>query len=113
MSQASKPTFIDIGVSVQMGEGALLATWAFANEANGSDANRVSLDSGQEYRVTYQLSDASTWSLAALSLRRVPSSNTGFATLEQGQTTQPLQLPEGAGTIAIEVFTPEKVTLCI
>lgn len=104
---------INIDVSVQMVDGSPCATWSFDHEGNGTDATQVKLYSGQKYRVTYQLLDASDWSLDAVSLRRVSDSNAGFVTLTQGETTQPQQLPDGAGTLAVAVFNPDAVTLNI
>ncbi len=104
---------IDIGVSVQMMDGTPCATWSFDEEKGDGDATQVKLYSGQEYRVTYRLRDASSWSLYAVSLRRVSDSNAGFVTLTQGETTQPQQLPDGAGTLTVRVFNPDAVTLDI
>lgn len=112
MADDIKP--IDIGVSVQMTDGAHTATWSFEHESSDRDATQVRLFSGQEYRVTYRLSDAGSWRIDALSLRRVSdSTDSGFVTLIQGQTTDGLELPDGAGTLAVEVFAPDSVSLSI
>jgi len=104
---------IDIGVSVQMMDGTAFATWSFDHEKTGGDATEVRLYLGQEYRVTYRLLDASSWSIDAVSLRRVSDSNVGFVTLTQGETTKPQPLPDGAGTLTVEVFGPDAVSLNI
>lgn len=104
---------IDIGVRVQMRDDNPSASWSFGNEKDGRDATQVRLFSGQEYRVTYRLLDASSWSLDAISLRRVSDSNAGFVTLTQGETTQPQALADGAGTVTVVEFNPEAVTLGI
>lgn len=104
---------IDIDVSVQMMDGNPCATWSFDTKKGDTDATQVKLYSGQEYRVTYRLRDASSWKLEAVSLRRVSDSNTGFVTLSEGETTRPQQLPDGAGTLTVEEFNPRAVTLHI
>lgn len=104
-------TPIDISVIVQMKKDAHAATWSFANKESGNAA-QVKLYMGQKYRVTYKLHDASSWSLDALSLRKVSNSNAGFVTLTRGQTTKSQQpLPDGAGTLTVEVFDPDTVIL--
>ncbi|MFY0567607.1 hypothetical protein ACN28E_27795 [Archangium lansingense] len=106
---------IDIDVRVQMMDGNPCATWSFDREEGGRDATQVKLFSGQEYQVTYRLLDATSWRLAAVSLRRVYDSiSAGFVTLTQGETMQtPQSLEDGAGTVSVTVFNPDALTLSI
>lgn len=112
---ANDPQSIDIDVSVQMTDGDPFATWSFGTGRNGLNATRVTLYSGEQYHVTYQLRDEAfrSWKLEAVSLRRVSDDhpNTGFVTLDQGQTTEPYRLPDGAGSLTVEKFSPRAVTL--
>ncbi|PTL81439.1 hypothetical protein [Vitiosangium sp. GDMCC 1.1324] len=110
---ANDITPLDIDVIVQMTNDTF-ATWSFNHKETDRDATQVRLFIGQEYQVTYQLRDADRWSIDAVSLRRVSDDpNVGFVTLTQGQTSGPRTLLDGAGTLAVEKFTPESVTLII
>lgn len=103
---------LDIGVNIQLREGDPFASWSFEHRTGGGDATEVRLFIGQRVRITYQLTDPSSWRLEAASLRRVSSdASHGFVTLTSGQTTQPHALQEGAGTVAVSTFSADSLVV--